>query len=69
MVMEGELEKKLGERRRNKEVESLRGHAVICGFGRMGQIIARELELGDHPFVVVWNRSPIAWSPPTCAIT
>ncbi len=53
MVMAGEMDKKLGERQRAKEIEKLRGHAVICGFGRMGQIIARELSLSKHPFVVV----------------
>lgn len=53
MVMAGEIDKKLGERQRAKEIDKLRNHAVICGFGRMGQIIARELALNKHPFVVV----------------
>ena len=53
MVMEGELDKKLGERMQAREIEQLSNHAIVCGFGRMGQIIARELELNDYPFVVI----------------
>lgn len=52
-VMEGEIDKKLGDRRRAKEIEQLTGHAIICGFGRIGQIIARELKVGKHPFVIL----------------
>lgn len=53
MVMEGEIDKKLGARKRAKDIEHLKGHAIICGFGRIGQIIARELKLCDFPFVIL----------------
>ena len=53
MVMEGEIDKKLGDRKRAREIGQLTGHAIICGFGRIGQIIARELKLGNHPFVIL----------------
>lgn len=53
MVMEGEIDKKLGDRKRAKEIEHLKEHTIICGFGRIGQIIARELKLSKHPFVIL----------------
>lgn len=53
MVMEGEIDRKLGARKRAKDIERLTGHAIICGFGRIGQIIARELKTGNYPFVIL----------------
>ena len=36
-----------------RDVDSLRRHAVICGVGRMGTILARELRKSGKPFVVI----------------
>lgn len=52
---EGEINRALGIRRMMKTIESLHGHVVICGFGRMGQILARELHHGGMMFVVIDN--------------
>lgn len=43
----------LGSRRMQKDIDSLAGHVVICGFGRIGQMLARELQAGRCPFVVI----------------
>jgi len=53
MVAEGEIKRALGERRKTKEIERLRDHVIICGFGRMGQIIAEEVASASMPFVVI----------------
>lgn len=53
MVIDGELKKALGERRMTKDIERLRDHTIICGVGRMGTILARELHAAGKPFVVV----------------
>jgi len=53
MATEGEIARALGEQRNTREIDKLRDHAIICGFGRMGQIIAQELALSKYPFVVV----------------
>jgi voltage-gated potassium channel len=34
-------------------IERLSGHVIICGFGRMGQILANDLERQKRPFVVI----------------
>jgi voltage-gated potassium channel Kch len=33
----------LGTRRMQKDISALRGHVIVCGFGRIGQMLAREL--------------------------
>ena len=53
MVLEGEINKALGERRVTKEVERLADHVIICGFGRMGEVLAGELSRFHHAFVVL----------------
>lgn len=53
MLIDGELNKALGARRMTKEIEQLRGHIIICGYGRMGTILCRELSSLDKPFVVI----------------
>lgn len=53
MLIDGELNKALGARRMTKEIQSLTGHTILCGVGRMGIILARELQSGGKPFVVI----------------
>ncbi|WP_404791078.1 potassium channel family protein [Altericista sp. CCNU0014] len=53
MVTEGEINKVLGVRRMNRDIESLRRHVIVCGFGRMGQILARQLSQSKLDFVVI----------------
>jgi voltage-gated potassium channel len=35
------------------EIEKLTQHAIICGFGRIGRMIAAQLQAGGIPFVIV----------------
>ncbi|MGA7937174.1 MAG: potassium channel protein [Kovacikia sp.] len=55
MVAEGELNKALGARRMTREIANLEEHIIICGFGRIGQILARKLIDAKIPFVVIDN--------------
>ncbi|GAB4426521.1 MAG: potassium channel protein [Cyanobacteria bacterium J069] len=57
MITEGEINRALGVRRMLKMIETLENHAIICGFGRMGQILARELTAKNQPFVILDNDS------------
>jgi voltage-gated potassium channel len=52
-ALEGDLRSRLHARRMQLEIESLREHYVLCGFGRVGQEIARELRERGVPFVVI----------------
>ncbi|MBN2474470.1 MAG: NAD-binding protein [Pirellulales bacterium] len=57
MMAEGEINRALGMRRMRHEIKRLGGHVIICGFGRMGEILAGELSHQRKPFVVV-ERDP-----------
>ncbi|QGJ70048.1 Voltage-gated potassium channel Kch [Planctomycetales bacterium 10988] len=53
MLAEGEINRVLEVRRMTKGIDKLTDHAIICGYGRVGQILARDLKQVNHPFVVI----------------
>jgi voltage-gated potassium channel len=59
VVVEGGLPKRIERRRRAHMLESLRDHFILCGYGRIGRIIARQLLRQSVPFVVI-ERDPEA---------
>jgi voltage-gated potassium channel len=56
LVIEGDLGTAFGITRMKSRIEQLTDHAVLCGFGRVGEEIARELVARGVPFVVVENN-------------
>ena len=56
-VVEGEIRDFMEKRRTKKDVERLTDHYIICGYGRIGRVIADELFDHDIRFVVV-DSSP-----------
>jgi voltage-gated potassium channel len=52
-VLEGNIGTTLGRRQMNNRIAGLRDHFIICGYGRVGQEIARILAEQEVPFVVV----------------
>ena len=57
IVVEGGLAKRLRRHRVNRMIDELDGHFILCGFGRIGSVIADEFRQQDIPFVVV-ERDP-----------
>lgn len=53
MITEGEIKQILGKRRMTRTIETLKHHVIICGFGRMGQILAKKLSESQVPFVII----------------
>jgi voltage-gated potassium channel len=53
MMTEGEIERALGRRRMTQGIERLRDHVILCGFGRVGSVLARQFEMQKQPFVVI----------------
>ncbi|MFN8506977.1 MAG: NAD-binding protein [Dehalococcoidia bacterium] len=51
--LEGDIGTRFYRRRREMEISRLREHYVLCGFGRVGQEIARELHERGQQFVVI----------------
>jgi voltage-gated potassium channel len=56
-VVTGEILTVLGRQRMESRLEKLSGHLVVCGFGRMGRLVAEEFSSVGLPFVVV-DRDP-----------
>jgi voltage-gated potassium channel len=57
VVVEGGWSGYLKERRRTRMIDSLSDHYVVCGFGRIGAIVATEFKRQQTPYVVV-DRDP-----------
>jgi voltage-gated potassium channel len=53
MITEGEINRAMGIRRKTKGIDKLSRHVIICGFGRVGRILAAELFHAKEHFVVV----------------
>ena len=56
IIVEGEIRDALGKRKLQRHIQKLHHHYIICGFGRIGEIIARQLKERHIPFVVVENK-------------
>jgi len=52
-LTEAQIQRALGGKRMENEIEKLSNHAIICGFGRIGKMIATQLQAGGIPFVIV----------------
>jgi voltage-gated potassium channel len=57
-VVEGGLPKQLRQRRHARMLESIKDHFIVCGYGRIGSIIAREFSRRNVPFVIIERESP-----------
>lgn len=60
LAIEGELSKSLGRRRLDKTINAMKNHFIICGYGRIGRLIARELRENGIPYVVIENAPQLA---------
>jgi voltage-gated potassium channel len=59
IILEGELQDVFGRRRLEKKIRELKDHYIICGYGRMGKIICRELKEKNMNFVVVEKKPDV----------
>ena len=55
MLVEGELKKSFGRIKMEKQLAKLRDHYIVCGFGRIGGLICKELHAMNIRFVVIEN--------------
>ncbi len=52
-IVSGEMQGVLERRRMERSLSELKGHFIVCGFGRMGQRVCREFAAQGLPFVVL----------------
>ncbi len=51
--LQGQILELFGRRRMAKEIEKLKDHYIVCGYGRIGKVISNELLLNNIPFLVI----------------
>ncbi len=52
-VVSGRIIDFLGSRRMERSLAELKGHMIVCGFGRMGRRVCQEFSAKGMPFVVI----------------
>ena len=58
-IVEGRVSLFSRSRRMRRRLDGLRGHFIVCAYGRVGRAIARELEAEGVPFVVVDSNAEL----------
>jgi Trk K+ transport system NAD-binding subunit len=48
-----QIQQLLGTKRMKTQIDKMTGHVIICGYGRIGQMLADELTAGGAEFVIV----------------
>ena len=53
IMFEGQFQRIIGRKKVEKQIEALKDHYIICGFGRIGSLICKEFNANGLPFVIV----------------
>ncbi len=53
IIIEGEIKEVFKKRKMRKKVDALLDHYIVCGYGRMGSIIVKELLANKMPVVII----------------
>lgn len=53
IIVEGEIRDIFGRKKLEKKIKELSDHYIVCGYGRMGKIISKELKTEGVKFVVI----------------
>jgi voltage-gated potassium channel len=53
LIAHGAISEAYAERKLRRTIDDLSGHAIICGFGRVGRRVAMEFQATGRPFVVL----------------
>jgi voltage-gated potassium channel len=55
MITEGEINRAFDAHRRDQTISNLDRHIIVCGFGRIGQVLSRQLADIQNSFVIIEN--------------
>jgi len=53
LMVEVQIREILGRRRLGSRIKSMKDHYIVCGYGRLGKIIAKEFKIHKIPFLVI----------------
>lgn len=56
-IVDGHFTHYLERRRMDRAIDRLEDHVIICGFGRVGRMLANQLDKEHTPFVVIDDNS------------
>jgi voltage-gated potassium channel len=58
-ILGGELRQLLGRQRMERSLEGMKNHLIVCGLGRMGQLVCREFSAARLAFVVIERKEDL----------
>jgi voltage-gated potassium channel len=53
LTLQGEFDRAFGRRRMEKELSRLKKHTIICGFGKSGPVLAKDLQRQRRQFAII----------------
>lgn len=56
IIVEGEMSGYQKRKRMDKKIREMKGHYIICGFGRVGHQVAQTFEASRVPFVIIDSK-------------
>lgn len=68
VLLEGELHEVVYRYRREKQMKHIRDHYIVCGYGRMGRQVCKELTFKGLPFVVIEKDPQRLAQPPELTV-
>jgi len=57
MLVEGEISERFGRKKVAKKILGLKNHFIVCGFGRIGKLITKELLKNNEKVIVLENNA------------
>jgi voltage-gated potassium channel len=57
-LTEGEIQRLVGRQRMRRQIDLLKDHTIVAGFGRVGTLVCEELTVAEIPFVVIELAPP-----------
>jgi len=60
IIIEGEIRNIFRNRKMERDINNLRDHVIICGYGRLGKQAALELEKWKKPYVIIESDENIS---------
>ena len=58
-MFEGQFQRYFGRIKLEKQIEAMKDHYIICGYGRIGSLICKEFAAKPIPFVVVESKQDV----------
>ncbi len=53
LIIEGDLRKMLEQQKLQRQLDKLKEHYIVCGYGKIGKVIVLELIEASIPFVII----------------